>query len=96
MNFPFLIFRAFPDRSGYPLQFFLFVPSQKEFSLLSFTRHADFVTNNRLKVRFKSARLSKTTTNDFLMRHANRATNNRLKAFVNSAPAKRSDSWVKK
>jgi hypothetical protein len=40
---------ACPDGSGYPLQSFLFVPSQKEFPLLSFTRHADLATNNKLK-----------------------------------------------
>ncbi|KAA6324178.1 hypothetical protein EZS27_026467 [termite gut metagenome] len=35
-----------PAGSGYPLQSFLFVPSQKAFSLLSLTRHADFATNS--------------------------------------------------
>ncbi|KAA6334871.1 hypothetical protein EZS27_016847 [termite gut metagenome] len=44
-----------PDGSGYTLQFFLLVPSQKEFSLLSFTRHADCATNNRLKTPLNSA-----------------------------------------
>jgi hypothetical protein len=36
---------ACPHGSGYPLQSFLFVPSQKAFSLISLTHHAEFATN---------------------------------------------------
>ncbi|KAA6338920.1 hypothetical protein EZS27_013103 [termite gut metagenome] len=47
-NSPLSTIRACPHGSGYPLQFFLLVPSQKEFPLLSFTHHADCATNSRL------------------------------------------------